>query len=72
VKREKALQLAKSKAEEAEKRVKNGEKIDAAARALGLTEKPAICSPQRLNRRRCSGKQLAAAFQMKQGELAPS
>src|SRR6266478_4344159 len=39
LKREKSAELAKSKAEELIKRVKSGEKFDAAARALGLESK---------------------------------
>jgi len=72
VKREKALQLAKSKAEELEKRVKNGEKFDAAARALGLDGKTSDLFARSGSIGGVgSGKQLAAAFQMKQGEVGP-
>jgi len=39
VKREKAVQLAKAKAEELERRVRGGEKFDSAAKALGLEAK---------------------------------
>lgn len=73
LKREKAIQLAKSKAEELEKRVKGGEKFDTAAKALGLEGK----TSELLSRSGTipgvgSGKQLGAAFQMKQGEVAPT
>jgi len=72
VKREKALQLAKSKAEELEKRVKNGEKFDAAAKALGLDGKTSDLFARSGSIGGVgSGKQLAAAFQMKQGEVGP-
>jgi len=44
--RKRICKRRKSKAESLEKRVKNGEKFERpAARALGWTEKPAICSP---------------------------
>jgi|SRR5579859_1342005 len=73
VKREKAVQLAKAKADELEKRVQAGEKFDSAAKALGLDAK----TSELLARSGTipgvgSGKQLGAAFQMKQGELAPA
>jgi peptidyl-prolyl cis-trans isomerase D len=73
VKREKAIQLAKSKAEDLEKRVKGGEKFDSAAKALGLEAK----TSELLARSGTipgvgSGKQLGAAFQMKQGDVAPA
>ncbi len=72
VKREKAVQLAKTKAEELEKRVRGGEKFDSAAKALGLEAK----TSELLARSGSipgvgSGKQLAEAFQMKQGDVAP-
>ncbi len=73
LKREKAVQLAKSKAEELEKRVKAGEKLESAAKALGLDAK----TSELLARSGSlpgvgSGKQLGAAFQMKQGDVAPA
>ena len=72
LKREKAIQLAKSKAEELEKRVKAGEKLESAAKALGLDAK----TSELLARSGSlpgvgGGKQLGAAFQMKQGDVAP-
>jgi len=72
VKRERAVQLAKTKAEELEKRVRGGEKFDSAAKALGLEAK----TSELLARSGSipgvgSGKQLAEAFQMKQGDVAP-
>ena len=71
LKREKSAELAKSKAEELIKRVKSGEKFDAAARALGLESKtsdplardgsiPGVAS----------GKQLGSAFSLKAGDIA--
>ena len=72
VKREKAVQLAKSKAEELEKRVKSGEKFEAAAKALGVDGKTSDLFARSGSIGGVgSGKQLAAAFQMKQGEVGP-
>lgn len=72
LKQEKAAAEARAKSEELIKRVKAGEKFDAAAKALGLEAKtsdefarggsiPNVAS----------GKQLALAFQSKVGEVAP-
>jgi peptidyl-prolyl cis-trans isomerase D len=72
VKREKAVQLAKSKADELEKRVKSGEKFDAAAKALSLDGKTSDLFARSGSIGGVgSGKQLAAAFQIKQGEVGP-
>jgi peptidyl-prolyl cis-trans isomerase D len=72
VKREKAVQLAKSKAEDLEKRVKGGEKFDAAAKALGLEAKTSdLIARSGSIGGVGSGKQLAPAFRMKQGDVAP-
>ena len=72
VKREKAVQVAKSKAEDLEKRVKGGEKFDAAAKTLGLEAKTSdLIARSGSIGGVGSGKQLAPAFQMKQGEVAP-
>src|SRR5262249_51236368 len=65
VKREKAVQQAKSKAEDLEKRARGGEKFDAAAKALGLEPK----TSELLARGGTipgvgSAKQASAAFQM--------
>jgi peptidyl-prolyl cis-trans isomerase D len=70
LKREKATQLAQAKADELVKRTKAGEKFDALARALGMD--PKVSDP--IGRSGsipsgASGKQLAAAFQMKPGEV---
>jgi peptidyl-prolyl cis-trans isomerase D len=70
-KREKATELARTKADELSKRVKGGEKFDAAAKALSLD--PKTSEPFARNGSiagAASGKQLSAAFQMKQGEVA--
>jgi peptidyl-prolyl cis-trans isomerase D len=73
VKREKAVQLAKSKADELEKRVKSGEKFDAAAKALGVDGKTSDLFARSGSIGGVgSGKQLAAAFQIKQGEVGPT
>ncbi len=72
VKREKAVELAKAKADELLKRLKSGEKMDSAAKALGLEAK----TSESIARSGMipgvgSGKQLSAAFQLKAGEVAP-
>lgn len=72
VKREKAVQQAKSKADDLEKRIKGGEKFDAAAKALGLDAKTSeLFSRAGSIPGVGSAKQVAAAFQMKQGEAGP-
>ena len=70
LKKEHALQQAKSKAEELVRRVKGGEKFDTAAKALGLDPK----SSDSISRDgsipgAASGKQLNAAFHLKQGDV---
>ena len=72
LKQEKASIEAHAKAEELAKRVKAGEKFDAAAKALGLEAK----TSEELARAGsisnvASGKQLAAAFQLKPGDVGP-
>jgi peptidyl-prolyl cis-trans isomerase D len=72
LKQEKASTGARTKAEELAKRVKAGEKFDAAAKALGLEAK----SSDEFARAGsisnvASGKQLAAAFQLKPGDVGP-
>jgi peptidyl-prolyl cis-trans isomerase D len=72
LKQEKGVELARQKAEDLEKRVKGGEKFEAAAKALGLEAKTS--EPIARNGSisgAASGKQLSAAFQMKPGDLAP-
>jgi len=72
LKQEKASAEARTKADELAKRVKAGEKFDAAARALGLEAK----TSEEFARAGsipnvASGKQLAAAFQLKTGNVGP-
>ncbi len=71
LKREKSTELAKSKAEDLSKRVKAGEKFDAAARALGLEPKTsdAIARDGSIPGT-ASGKQVSAAFNLKAGDVA--
>ncbi len=71
LKREKSTELAKSKTDELSKRVKAGEKFDAAARALGL--EPKTSDPIARDGSipgAASGKQLGAAFNLKAGDMA--
>jgi peptidyl-prolyl cis-trans isomerase D len=70
LKEQKSGQQAVTKANELTKRVKGGEKFDAAAKALGLD--PKVSDPFARNGSIPgvgSGKQLGAAFSLKQGEL---
>jgi peptidyl-prolyl cis-trans isomerase D len=69
-KREKSTELARSKAEELVKRVKSGEKFDAAAKALGLEPKTSdsIARSGSISGA-ASGKQLSAAFGLKMGDV---
>jgi peptidyl-prolyl cis-trans isomerase D len=70
LKQQKATELAQSKAAELDKRVKAGEKFDAAAKALGLEAKTSDTFARNGNIPGVgSGKLLAAAFQMKVGEV---
>jgi peptidyl-prolyl cis-trans isomerase D len=71
LKREKATELARTKADELSKQAKGGGKFDAAAKALGLD--PKTSEPFARNGTipgAASGKQVAAAFQMKQGDVS--
>ena len=70
LKREKSTELAKSKADELIKRVKTGEKFDAAAKALGLEPKTSdpIARDGSISSA-ASGKQVAAAFNLKAGDV---
>jgi peptidyl-prolyl cis-trans isomerase D len=70
LKQEESAKLAKTKADELAKRVKAGEKFDAAAKALGLDPK----FSESISRNdsiagAASGKQLGSAFQMKPGDV---
>src|SRR6266850_2349880 len=71
LKREKSTELAKSKAEELSKRVKAGEKFEAAARALGLEPKTSdpIAHDGSIPGA-ASGKQVGTAFNLKAGDVA--
>lgn len=69
VKREKSTQLARAKAEELIKRVKAGEKFDAAAKALGLDPKTSDAIARNGSiPGAASGKQLSGAFHLKAGD----
>ncbi len=71
LKQEKSLQIAREKADELAKRAKGGEKLDTAAKALGLDPK----TSEDVSRAGSipsvgSGKQFSAAFNMKVGEVS--
>jgi len=71
LKREKSTDIARSKAEELIKRVKGGEKFDAAARALGLEAKTSdLIARDGSIPGAASGKQVSAAFNLKAGDTA--
>ncbi len=71
LKQEKAQELARQKADELAKRIKNGEKFDVAAKALGLDPKTSDDFPRAGSIAGVgSGKQLSAAFNMKTGEVS--
>jgi peptidyl-prolyl cis-trans isomerase D len=70
LKQEEAGKLGKAKAEELAKRVKTGEKFEAAAKALGLEAKTSdLISRNDSIAGVVSGKQLGAAFQLKPGDV---
>ncbi len=70
LKQQKATQLAQSKAAELARRVKGGEKFDTTAKALGLDPKTSEPFAQSGSVTGLgSGKQLAAAFSLKTGEV---
>jgi peptidyl-prolyl cis-trans isomerase D len=70
LKQQKSADLARTKSADLLKRAKAGDKFDAAAKALGLESKTsdAIARNGSISGV-ASGKQLSAAFQMKQGEV---
>jgi peptidyl-prolyl cis-trans isomerase D len=70
LKHEKSTELAKSKADELSRRVKAGEKFDAAAKTLGLESKTSdsIARDGSISGA-ASGKQLSAAFNLKAGDV---
>jgi peptidyl-prolyl cis-trans isomerase D len=70
LKQQKGTELARQKADDLQKRVKAGERFDAAAKALGLD--PKTSDPIARNGsipNAASGKQLSAAFQLKVGDV---
>ena len=70
LKQQKSTQLAQTKAEELEKRVKAGEKFNAAAKALGLDPKTSDAFARSGTAAGLgSGKQLSAAFGLKVGDV---
>jgi peptidyl-prolyl cis-trans isomerase D len=72
LKREKAAELARTRAEELSKRVKAGEKFDVAAKALGFEPKTSdLFARNDSIPGTASGKQLGAAFNLKAGDVAP-
>jgi peptidyl-prolyl cis-trans isomerase D len=71
LKQEKAQELARQKADELAKRIKSGEKFDAAAKALGLDPKTSDEFARAGSIAGVgSGKQLSAAFNMKPGDVS--
>jgi len=70
LKREKATEQARAKADELAKHAKSGENFAAAAKSLGLEAKTSDAFARNGNiAGAASGKQLAAAFQMKTGDV---
>jgi peptidyl-prolyl cis-trans isomerase D len=70
LKHEQSVALAKSKADDLVRRVKGGEKFDAAAKALGLESKTSDSFPRDGSiPGAASGKQLGASFNLKQGDI---
>jgi len=70
LKLQKATDMARAKAEDLAKRVKAGEKFDAAAKSLGLDPKTSdLFARNGSISGAASGKQLSAAFQMKSSEV---
>ena len=70
LKKEQSVAQAKSKADELARRLKAGEKFDAAAKALGLEAKTSdSISRDGSISGAASGKQLGAAFSLKQGDV---
>jgi len=70
LKQQKSTELARAKAEDLAKRVKAGEKFEAAAKALGLEAKTSdLLARDGSISGAVSGKQVAAAFQLKPGDV---
>ncbi|HET7105929.1 MAG TPA: peptidyl-prolyl cis-trans isomerase [Candidatus Acidoferrum sp.] len=73
LKQQKANELAKTKADELQKRVKAGEKFASAAKAMGLDPKTSDLFARNGSVANLgSGKQLAAAFALKVGQVGPT
>jgi peptidyl-prolyl cis-trans isomerase D len=72
LKTQKSTEIAGQKANDLEKRLKAGEKFEAAAKALGLDAKSSdLFARNGSITGAASGKQLSAAFQMKSGDVGP-
>lgn len=70
LKQQKGMEMARAKAEDLAKRLKAGEKFDAAAKSLGLEPKTSdLLARDGSISGAASGKQLAAAFQLKPGDV---
>src|SRR6202035_1610201 len=70
LKQQKSTELARTKAEDLAKRVKAGEKFEAAAKALGLEAKTSdLLARDGSISGAVSGKQVSAAFQLKPGDV---
>jgi len=70
LKQQKSTELARTKAEDLAKRVKGGEKFEAAAKSLGLEAKSSdLFARNGSISGAVSGKQVAAAFQLKPGDV---
>ncbi len=70
LKQQKSTELARAKAEDLAKRVKAGEKFDAAAKSLGLEAKSSdLFARNGSISGAVSGKQVSAAFQLKPGDV---
>jgi len=70
LKQQKAMEFARTKAEDLAKRVKAGEKFDVAAKSLGLEAKTSdLFARNGSISGAVSGKQVAAAFQLKSGDV---
>jgi peptidyl-prolyl cis-trans isomerase D len=70
LKQQKSTELARTKAEDLAKRIKGGEKFEAAAKSLGLEAKSSdLFARNGSISGAVSGKQVAAAFQLKPGDV---
>jgi peptidyl-prolyl cis-trans isomerase D len=72
LKQQKSTEIARQKADDLDKRLKSGEKFEAAAKTLGLDPKTSdLFARNGSITGAASGKQLSAAFQMKPGDVGP-